>query len=556
MIIFNIILIKVSMNNYMDSARVAYRSIPFISRALQTNDEGKYLPIIDEEIQTCRGFVFIALNCANFQFIFNISDLVFPYVISANSSFGFTAVVAFSTPFVIGVGLVALGILGYKLDEMLTHRAATQAAINEFTNEAILSVSNSAVDWLLGDVSRIKQLLKSKNVNLDKKDYNNFNLLARAVRRDDIEIFSLLWDRASDKNKAKVLEVLIDCSSLRISQSDVHQKTLDFLIDNHKICPKEFTQKEHHRVLHYALDYRIWLKKMVDLGFSIDARGETGKSIREELSDDILNFAFDHADNFNMYDGREKYYLEKIKVLQSTAEPRVSAVLAEEHKNENSFLSKLPIELFEEISKDVKDSFAPRNEYQISQLEAIAPFLEFSYDSIRKAATEDNVRIGNIIWDRIGKNDRVNLFIDCFFCHKNSKLGLSLIEGKKVSGTMFTEPEQLEIFKNMFVNWKEIGVYPEFLNKLIDLGFNMNSRNGYGKTIRETLETALNDQYIDKEQKIYYTKALELIDKAFKRQIINYGLILKPGLSEETSNLKVFPTDILTHIMQTLSQTY
>ena len=206
------------MNNYIDSAREAYRSIPFISRALQIDNDGKYLPIIDYKIERDRGAFFMALTFASVKFIPNISNLVLPYVLSANSSIGFTAVVAFSTPLVIGVGLVALGILGYKLDEMLTHRAATQAAINEFTNDVNLSVSTSAFYWLIKDVSRIRALLQSEDINLDKKDDYNFTLLARAVHKDDIEIFSLLWDRASDKNKA---EVLIYCISLGIFRSRV-----------------------------------------------------------------------------------------------------------------------------------------------------------------------------------------------------------------------------------------------------------------------------------------------------------------------------------------------
>ncbi len=407
------------MSNYMDSARVAYRALPFLSPALLTNDADNYRPVLDENLVTNRGMVFLALTLPTFAFISDLSNLVLPYIISTNSSIVFTAAAAFTTPFVIAVGIVALGILGFKLDQMLTHRTATKAAIDEFTNNLSLSVSNSAFNWLLGDISRIKSLLKSENVNLDKKNHDNRTLLGGAVSKD-IEIFSLLWDRASDKNKA---EVLIDCKLYRLSPvfqvSSVHQKTMDFLFDNHKIRPKEFTEKEHNEVLACSCgwnsDSLIWFKKMFDLGFSLDAKDETGESIREKISKSILDFAFDHEENQRMPYVIIQDIVEKIKFLQSIAEPKIATVLKEEHKNENSFLSKLPYELFKEISKDVKNSFAERLEYHPSQLEAIAPFLKISYDSIRKAATKDNVKIGNMIWDKISMNERVNLFIDCFF---------------------------------------------------------------------------------------------------------------------------------------------
>ncbi len=531
------------MNNYLDVAIDVYRSIPYITPALKTNLEGNYECEIDFRIANNREKFFTGGALAALA-VFQFSSI--------------TVLTGFATPFAI-VGIVALGVLGCAVDQKLTYRAANNLAIERY----LKSDDDKALDWLLGDMSRINLLLK--NVDLKEKDdfvrtlmekdgfklnercggLRGFsNLLFRAGRDADSELFNLFWNQCDDSDKIRNFTTLLGlvCQS----EKDSCKKNVDYLIDNKMIYPEMFTDQQQFNLMNYCLrDFNTtdsslqYLEKLNDLGFSIDAKNDKGQSIRDHISYFIFKFALDYS-SFRMVNievGQEKSVLRVINFLQDY-----------EKKKSGLLVEKRVLEIEEVWTED--------------KLEKISPYLTNAFtgnlDMFQQASKDNNEKIGSILWNKTDVEERKKAFWVNLF-HKNPKLAICLMKGAHVTSKMFTEDEQFRLFDARFIGG--IGrnyVNPECVDLLINLGFNIRAKHQDGRTVREVLinEIATKISYGNISESDHLNKSLEVVDDILKKQNIATAVVLKQGQASGESNLSVFPDDVLNHIAQTMVATH
>lgn len=380
---------------------------------------------------------------------------------------------SFKTPTTTTTGDVALKVL------TLPSYVMTELAIKQYLT--FDTVPNEAFSWLLGDIERIKLLLENANIDLSKKNSSDNTLIENAFVLAKTEIFSLLWGHSKDKDKVKAfINCIVASINFHIHLNTDYAKIISVLFESKKINADMFTENEQYILLKKGCEEPslFFVKKFLGLGFNINAKNEKGESFLEEISKEIFIFALSKKDGYA--DGWvEESIVRKMNLLQGYFE----------NLNWNA--------LTEENSCKLK--------YDKNQLDSIAPYLEIESSFLNQAFRMDNVIIGQKIWDKAKDKDRKKALIHYFRYHDNSKLVISLIEDKKVSPDMFTEKEQYDIF---FTFRQKIGDgreseydyeynESEFLNKLIDYGFNINAKDEDGKSVVE---------YCSKEIFKYYLK--------------------------------------------------
>lgn len=502
-----------------------FNIVPFITPALQTDRSGSYIPVLDQNIMGDRGVVFVGLSFASFAFIPTLSSFIAPHLISANLPIIFIATPALLTPAVVAVGIVALGILGYKLDQMLSYNAATDLAVQEYLNKS--NISREALDWLIADTGRIKQLLTHENIDLSKKGYGGNSLMCRAAELGNLEVFTLLWENSCDKDKAKVFFKCVN--NLQDSfWGEECLKIVDYMVDTKQISAEMFTTEKQCSMqyeplrgrLNWTEDHLKWLQKLGGLGFSIDVGGV--KSIRYEMSEDIFSKALDRAANRLSYNHQNDIF-GAMRFLKKNSKNKASALLE-------------------------------GNVWHKDTLEDIAPSLVVTKSALKQAFHDDNVTIGRLLWDMSGSEaTKKYSFIKKFAEKNNTKFVTYLLKEGKVSANMFTEEEQSNLLKNICFYSDRVF---ESLNKLVEFGFDIRAINPKGETVREILidQIAL---IIDKKAAVLLTPSLESVDKILEKQNIATAVILKQGqASLENSNLNMLSDDILNYLFYTMIATH
>jgi len=530
------------MNNYIDSARAVYRSIPFITPALKTDLQGNYKCDLDARILNNRTKFWVVGTASLASLAVKFSSV--------------TVLAGSATPLVLTVGIVASMFFVFLFDNKLTYRAANNLAIKQYLNSD--NPPESALDWLLADMSRIKLLLK--NVDLSERDsfvntlmkrggsrqnerfggLRGFsNLMLRAARDADTELLCLFWNQCNGKDKEEAFTTFL--AQVCRSEKECCKQNLDFLIDNKMILPEMFTNQQQFNLMYLCLvdlmptaNSLKYLEKLNDLGFSIDAKNDKNQSIRDFISYFIFRFALDNSSlrKFTIKVGKKKSVLRAIHFLQDY-----------ENKKSGLLVEKPALEVEEVWTED--------------KLENVAPYLTNalteSLDMFQQACKDDNVKIGSILWDKTNVAERKNAFRTNLFWHPNPKLAISLMKGAQVTSTMFTEEEQNHLFLARFIgSYLNNHENLECVNLLLDLGFNIRAKHA-GKPIRDTVVEAIT--YSTKKSD-YLIKSLDVLDNILKKQNITAGVVLKQGQISEKSNLSMFPDDILNYIVQTMVATH
>lgn len=513
------------MDNNIGFGKGFYRSIPFFTPGLAMDSLGNY---------KCQIHGVVEFNRINVLFISSmaLATLGISYMAGLNSSLVFTATLSFATPLVIVAGCMALGILGYKLDQMLTKRALTNVAIQEFIDKS--NPSNKALNWLVADIERIKLLLLKIDLTKDalsKRDSDGEDLLLKAGEGfGNLEIFTLLCESASENHRAKTFINLKRGGGFQAS------KSLNYMVDAKQISAVMFSDEEKYELQNKSLgnlvkwtdDHLNWIEKLANLGFDIDA-GKTTENIRYDISAAVFTVALDYAA------GRRPSFISS----------NICAMMRFLQKN-----SKL------EASRVLEGHFWDEN-----MLEAIAPCLVATKTALTQAFYDDNVKIGRLLWEKTDSEDvRKASFIEKFSDKNNSKFVAYLLKEGKVSANMFTEKEQSDIFmQRCLFPSSEDDVDFVFLNKFVEFGFDIRVKDPKGKTFREVLSDQIASYTIFKHTKEVerLSKGLEAVDKVLEKQNIATGFVLKQGqLSVDDSNLTMFPDDILNYIVQTMVATH
>lgn len=380
--------------------------------------------------------------------------------------------------------------------------------------------------WVLNDKERVKLLLESKNLDLTKLNFDR-TLLELSIWSQDLEIFSMIWNRSSEKDKSNFF---LKCMELKRNNyysfpeySVMYDKTIRYLIDNKKISPSLFTESEQHNILlfnYYSDDtHLIFIKDLLNLGFNINAKDQTGES-RLSMLDRVSNDIFDLGlckDRVSV-NKHEEFILGQMNVLQ---------MYFENFENKSSNTNPL--------------------KYDVSQFDTIVPYLTASKSSLTKAFADENVKISNILWDKATHEDRKETFQE-LISKKNSKTLISLMNDKKIFGGMFTANEQASIFYDLFFKNNKNRQYndldSECLHKLIESDFNINNCWGGFKYIRDRLLMEIEYSETD-----YEIKTLEALYKALEKQTIRLSTLLEAGRNDATSNLSMFPKDIRNEII-------
>lgn len=355
-----------------------------------------------------------------------------------------------TTPTATVTGDVALNLL------VLPNSMTTEVAIKQYLT--LGAVLEETVSWLLGDIERIKLLLENEDFDLSKQDIYNNTLLEKAFLDGKAEIFSLLWDHSKDKDRAKTF---ITCVAAGINYHIYFKTDCSFalnLFEMKKINAAMFTEIEQYNLLKKGWEEPslIFVKKFLGLGFNINSKGEKGKSFLEEISIEIFDLAV-MKKNYGCNFSDEEFFVRKIYLIQ---------------------------EYFQNLSWDsLTEKNSSNLKYDENQLDSVAPYLEIAPSLLKHAFLFDHIKIGQKVWDKANDTDRKKLFID----HFHSKLGISLIEDKKIIPDMLTEEEQYNIFR-IFI--QEIGdgrerdydyEYNGSLNILIDHGFNIYAKDMPGR---------------------------------------------------------------------------
>lgn len=530
-----------------------YRHIPFISPALEINYRGNYEPSIDLNLH--RGAIFFYPALTALSGLGFLTKFALSYIVNPGASFAFTALATIITPVALLVSIVGLGILGFKLDEMLTYRAANKLAIADYLNKEKPSIGTFT--WLLKDSELIKQLLENENINLSKKD-DSFDktLLEFAVDRTEFELISLLWNKSSDDEKARVfIDVYAEGC---LSQNNKYRPSLDFFIDKKMISPKIFNQDQLANLYSammqelYSTEQMSLLSKFIDLGFDIDSKGNEGTSIRDVISEAIFSYALDSKQSV-IYPPRVTRIRKLIELLQGCIKKQILGLLANGFRDENSILSRLPKEILAlEMMNKLEDSFEidRNNVLNENNLQTIAPYLSGSKKMLIKVSNYHNVEIGLLLWDKANDDEKKEAFIHSFVVHENPKLAITLMKNKKVSANMFTEEEQYEIFYTNLLQFRSEFTTPECIHKLIEIGFNISAKNSEGENIRDALIFEISLSRRRKKELIYLKKVLELVNEASIKQIISLAMLLECGRNSENSNLNMFPKDVIKYFVQ------
>lgn len=162
--------------------------------------------------------------------------------------------------------------------------------------------------------------------------------------------------------------------------------------------------------------------------------------------------------------------------------------------------------------------------YDKNQLDSIAPYLEIKPRFLELAFRMDNVKIGQKVWDKAKDKDRKKALKHPFRIHDNSQLENSLIEDKKIFPGMFTEEEQYNIFfkpfiKKMDSNYDYEYNESEFINKLIDHGFNIHAKDINDKSVIDSFSKDVFQYYLNLD---YY-----LDSRTTEKHILNKVKFLK-----------------------------
>ncbi len=518
------------MNNYLDTAREVCRRIPFFTPALIVNSLGNYRCKIDERVASERQIAFSILGIAalaSYVFVPTFRQLTIKYIIT--TSVTSIVVSCFVTTGAVIIGIVALGVLGYKLDQMLTNRAATHLAIKQYLKKDI--PSSEVLNWLVADIGRIQSLLKYENVDLSKTDFNGNNLLRLAAQSGNLEVFTLLFEHSSIKNKAAVFFECVD--NLQDSNWGVESlKIAEYMVDTKQISAEMFTDEQQCIIqqeplrgyLKWTDEHIKWLQKLSFLGFSIDAGGV--KSIRHAMSKDIFSKALDHAA------GRP-----------TAVQNDIFAAMRFLQKNSNN----IPLASLES------------NVWNENMLEVIAPCLVSTQNALRQAFTDDNVTIGRLLWDMTGSEEtKKYCFIGKFLEKYNSRFIASLLKEGEISSTMYTKEEQNHILNQVCFFSEDKDKVFESLNKYVEFGFDIRAKNLIGKTVREILvdEIAYTTITGNVREAASLIQSLEAVDKILEKQNIATAVLLKHGQASGESNLSIFPDDVLNHIAQAMVDTH
>lgn len=400
----------------------------------------------------------------------------------------------------ITIGVVALSALGFKLDEDWTYQAATKLAIEKYLNNAV--VPEDVISWLCTK-ERIQSLLENENIDLRKKDTSGRSLIDHAFENDNLEIFLMLWDRFSYDDKTNIF---IRC--VENTKNNGHPQIVDFLIDNKKVNVGMFSEKEQHYLLNLGNDQN--LKRFLDFGFNINVSYEGKKSLLEAMSENIFTLLLDKNSFFNIY----KAPLPQMNLLQEYFEKRKWGSLTN-LKNEN-------------------------------QLEVLAPFLKPSKELIIKAFSYyDNVKIGRILWDKADDEQKKEAFLENFD-RDYPKLAISLLEDKKVSPDLFTEKEQFNLFDLCLPKSESF----QHLNKFLELGFNLNSKNNLDISILNRFAKSI-FEYLLEIKNLGVCTGSSLDEMNFFRKYLEKNISLSLALShkDKNSSFNLLPSHLLMSIM-------
>lgn len=264
----------------------ACRHIPFISPALTVDsDSNQYTLAIDENLQQGRRAFFAILTITSCFALSTLNNFALSFIVTPGASLAFTSVATVATPAAILAGIVAIGILGFKLDNMLTCSPVTNLAIKEFLNEP--QPPMHIFSWLVDDNKRIKRLLDNTSVDLNKKDSTfGHTLLQRAAIEGKMELIPLLWNKSTTETKFGIL-----CIGSQSYPKEKHQATLNFLINEGLFNPEYFDNDQQYNILLKVINELELLQKFIDIGFNIDTKNPKNQSIRDKIKEEITYFA-------------------------------------------------------------------------------------------------------------------------------------------------------------------------------------------------------------------------------------------------------------------------
>ncbi len=516
------------MSYYIDFGFDNKRAVPFISPALAIDSLGNHQCRIHPFIEEKRRVVFTISTIT-------LSFFAISHVAGVNSPLAIIATLGFATPLTIIAGCVALGVLGYKLDQILTNKALAEVAIQEFIDKS--NPSHEAFEWLLEHIDSVKLLLQNIEFNKDilsKKDSKGEDLLLKAGWGfGDLKIFTMLCENSSEIHRANTF------INLKCKGGFQACKSLNYMVDAKQISAAMFTDEMKFSLqtkpleplegsMKWTEEHLNWIQKLAGVGFNIDA-GKKTKTIRYEISAAVYTVALNIAAN------------------------RQGAYLPPHHHNVGFIISERNIcaaMRFLQKSSNLEASRALEGYYwNEKMLEVITPCLDANPTALSQAFFDDNVKIGRLLWDKTDSDEtRKYCFIGNFGKKINSKFVDSLLEDGEITANMFTEVEQNHIFKQrcFFPDDKDDKAF-EFLHKFVDFGFDIRAKNPDGKSFREVLSDQIASCIISNEKEaMRLTKGLEVVDKILEKQNIATGIVLKQGQkSGEDSNLSMFPDDIV-----------
>ncbi len=482
-----------NLNNFSYLAKEAYKSIPFISPALQRDSKGDDLPEADGWILDRRIIVLFGLSLGCSTYVPTLARLAFPYIVSSNSSVTFIAVASTATPATILIGICALGVLCYKLDASLTDRAKDQAAINQFINNE--KPSDSVFSMIIHNNELIKLLLKNKDVDWSKPDSKNQTLIQQysGIYDCDVDLISCIWDHTSDAEKVNFL-----ISNVKYSKN-YFNKVLNFLFDNNKIAGQVFSKLES--LLTFKL--HIWSENAVKIFSSIWDHSSNAGKIKALTS--FLESSRDLNSN--------KMILEHLINNQKISEEVFSNIENKLSAFNSPCWSDYEMKIFSyvwNVSSDVEkvkalNSFL-ESPYHLKSNKTILEFLidnkknfpEFTtnlanilpaFDSSLWSNSE--VKIFSWLWDHSLDKDKAKAFIYLSKTSRsNDKILNYLIDNKKIPPEIFTEAEQYELQNFGVHNFSEL--HMKWLKILSRLGFNIDAK---GKNSVSVKERMLDDIY-------------------------------------------------------------
>lgn len=412
-----------------------------------------------------------------------------------------------------------------------------------FNNPSIYKLLNTRVEDLgrriFGEETILQEAIRNSRFEIKKGSWFEPDSLCNCF-----EPISFLWNMTEDHMKA---ETFIFCVNLR--DFSLRNAYIDFFLKNNMISSIIFTEDQKSwlfdNLINRSGKLRL-LTKFIDLDFDIDKMILEDKvSIRDSISYDIFHLAIhqdyaDNADNIIIKWGAQS----SLEFLHAYIEKNIrNSSNNDDCINHNNALKAIC---------ELQDLIRTKNIFSSKQLEPISSYLSCISGMLTKAEKLDNAEFGSILWDKANDKRKKFSITQCLKYHENSKLLSFLIENKKIAADLFTEKEQYDMFYTNFLFKKP----PEFINKLIKIGFNIHARKHEtkNKDIRQIIlkDKKIYDPFPEEkfyDKKNYLENCLKYVDKAIARKA---WPLLECGRLSENSDLNVFPQDIIKIIVNSM----